>query len=113
LFVEGVHHFDVEHGWFVEAASGVVEKDEGVFEEPGVDEEAEGDSDEPGFEGEGKEESEDDYHGGCAATRGSQEVTEEVEGVGVNGELSRGESRDWPNLLFVMTYRPQAFAVRN
>jgi hypothetical protein len=109
LFVDGVHHLDVEHGWFVEAACGVVEQDEGVFEEPGVDEEAERDSDEPGFEGDGKEEGEEDYHGCCSATRGSQGVMEQVHYLGVNGILRDRESRDWPNLLFVMTYSPSGF----
>lgn len=85
LFVDGVHHFEVEHRRFVEAAGGVVEKDEGVLEEPGIDDQAEGDADEPGFEGQCQEQGKDDYDGHCSAPRGSQEVTQQAQGLGANG----------------------------
>jgi hypothetical protein len=36
-------------------------------------------------------------------------VMEQVHYLGVNGILRDRESRDWPNLLFVMTYSPSGF----
>lgn len=85
LFVEGVHHVDVEHRRVVEAAGGVVEEDEGVLEEPGIDEKGEGNADEPRPEGECQQQGKNDNDGNRATAGGSQEVTQQIQRRGANG----------------------------
>jgi hypothetical protein len=76
LFVEGVHHLDVEHGWFIETARGVVKQDEGVFEEPGVDDERERYADQSRIGREREQQCENDDDSGGPAACGAQGVAQ-------------------------------------
>lgn len=78
LFINRIYHLDVKHRWFIEAARGVVEEDECVFEEPRVDDECERYADESGLCGDREQQCENEHDCGGASPCGTQEVTQQI-----------------------------------
>ena len=87
LFVDGIHHVNVEYRRFVETANGVVEQDVGVFEEPRNKDHGHGKAHQAAFCGDGEEKGEDNQQRRGSAADRTEEVAEDVQ-VAVNTKRS-------------------------